>query len=1157
MQTRLSLFCDKVIEAGLLILAALIPLFLNPFSWTIFEPDKTAMMRSVTLILVLAWVVRALERGSLWKGKEALRKSLRFPLVIPTLLFLGAILLATVTSVAPRLSLWGSYRRPEGAYTLLCYVALFFLGLGVLRRLHQIERLVTAILMASLPVSLYAIMQHYGLDPLPWKGLGAEVTFRAASTQGNAIFLAAYLIMVIPLTVARFFDSFSTFTRKATCPSITLVSYALLLSVQILTLLFTQSRGPLLGLMSGMAYFFLMWTVVRGRWRWTLAVIGMAAGLLLLLILLNIPDGPLAPLRELPYLERLSQLLNPQAWGVRERILGWEGVSHLITADPARTIIGYGPDTLTVVLYPYYPREMAPLMGMLGKALLGRAHNRIFDILAGAGVVGLSAYLLLIGSLFYYGLKWLGLLQEPHQRSLFASCLVLGGVLGFLLPLLLDHSLKFVGVGIALGVVSALGMFLVASALLRRKKEKARWGSTTSLTLIALLGALVAHFTEVQFGIATASTNILFWLFAAMTAVLVGRFQTGETSHPQEATAILSAPRKEGRRRRSKRRTKPLGRRKMLKPENIPMVVYSLLSGLILTALIYAFVGSGTDLSQHHSSGIWFLLFTWILLGGLAVTIPGLSARTGSTAGTSHQNDPEWLPSFGLFLLLSGGCALLFGTFYQSIMQSGGQGTQGIVVFSLWLLFLLLALGTVLTREVAGPTLTWRKGKWWAHALLIVVTMALAIETNLNMVIADVHLKQGVLLLREKQWESAIFHYRKAVKAAPYQAMYHQCLGAAYLERWRDASQRQGVWLQESREALERAAGISPLDPNSLACLGSVYLLSAETMSEPSERERYLRRASSYYQEAASLSPWPADVYREWGQAYHDLGLYEEAIEKYRQALDCDEGDVETYLALGDAYEALGRLDQAIEAYKAGSRADPDSVDAYSSLAYEYALKGEMEKAIEVALKAAELEPDNYLVHQNLAVYHREAGKFDRAVAEAQLALESAPESGRALLEDLIAQSKQLLASAEAEERATEGQGGERLPARSDLEPIERYLSQGATYLEAGEWDKAAEMYSQALTVDPDHVGVHSALGYVYYHQGRLEDAVKENLTIVRLEPRDYTSHMNLALIYQEMGHLQKALAEAQLALAFAPQEQKPPLRELITQLETLRQGNR
>ena len=58
MQTKLSLFCDTVIEAGWLIGLIIIPLFFNMYSQRVFEPDKLALLRSIALFIVTAWVIR-------------------------------------------------------------------------------------------------------------------------------------------------------------------------------------------------------------------------------------------------------------------------------------------------------------------------------------------------------------------------------------------------------------------------------------------------------------------------------------------------------------------------------------------------------------------------------------------------------------------------------------------------------------------------------------------------------------------------------------------------------------------------------------------------------------------------------------------------------------------------------------------------------------------------------------------------------------------------------------------------------------------------------------------------------------------------------------------------------------------------------------------
>ena len=51
---------------------------------------------------------------------------------------------------------------------------------------------------------MYGLLQHHGMDPLPWQG---DVTTRIASTMGNPIFVGAYLIMVIPLTLGRLLEA--------------------------------------------------------------------------------------------------------------------------------------------------------------------------------------------------------------------------------------------------------------------------------------------------------------------------------------------------------------------------------------------------------------------------------------------------------------------------------------------------------------------------------------------------------------------------------------------------------------------------------------------------------------------------------------------------------------------------------------------------------------------------------------------------------------------------------------------------------------------------------------------------------------------------------------------------------------------------------------
>jgi len=205
-RTRVGASCEGIIEAGWLIALVGAPLFFNPSSYRVFEADRSSLLRSIATLMVVVGAIRWIE-GRFATGSRGVSRSdnsaggsLRILLVAPALLLAVAYAVSTVTSVVPRVSLWGSYHRLQGTYTTFSYLAIFFLMLRSLRRQEQMARLVSGVILASLPVALYGLLQRYGLDPLSWSG---QVSERVLSTLGNPVFLGAYLEMVVSLTLGR------------------------------------------------------------------------------------------------------------------------------------------------------------------------------------------------------------------------------------------------------------------------------------------------------------------------------------------------------------------------------------------------------------------------------------------------------------------------------------------------------------------------------------------------------------------------------------------------------------------------------------------------------------------------------------------------------------------------------------------------------------------------------------------------------------------------------------------------------------------------------------------------------------------------------------------------------------------------------------------
>lgn len=142
MTTKLSAWCERIVEAGWLAALIATPLYFNVHSSRIFEPDKIVLLRSIALLMALAWIVMGVAH---WRGRSEERKRMQQsaaenrrellslwrrlvakPLLLLTLFFLVDYIFASVVSIAPRLSVWGSYERLQGLDTTSAYLVIFF-----------------------------------------------------------------------------------------------------------------------------------------------------------------------------------------------------------------------------------------------------------------------------------------------------------------------------------------------------------------------------------------------------------------------------------------------------------------------------------------------------------------------------------------------------------------------------------------------------------------------------------------------------------------------------------------------------------------------------------------------------------------------------------------------------------------------------------------------------------------------------------------------------------------------------------------------------------------------------------------------------------------------------------------------------------------------
>ena len=70
MQTKLGIFCDKLVEAGWLAAVIIVPLYFNIYLESVFEMGKACLLRSIALVMLLAWGIRTVEK---WRSEKERR----------------------------------------------------------------------------------------------------------------------------------------------------------------------------------------------------------------------------------------------------------------------------------------------------------------------------------------------------------------------------------------------------------------------------------------------------------------------------------------------------------------------------------------------------------------------------------------------------------------------------------------------------------------------------------------------------------------------------------------------------------------------------------------------------------------------------------------------------------------------------------------------------------------------------------------------------------------------------------------------------------------------------------------------------------------------------------------------------------------------------
>lgn len=1006
---RADEFLGRFLEAGWLFAAATVPVFFNPFSDKVFEPDKALLLRFLAAVMALAWLARRAVRPD-----RAAQTPPRLRSLARVMGLLAAVNgTATLLSFLPRAALLGSEERCQGLLTFLALAAIALPAAEGVRDRARMRRLLAAMVFPSVPIALFSVGQALGLDPFPWV---AGFSGRVSSTLGNPIFAGAYfsLSFFVTLATIRLYGEDPPRGGKPAGktgrgPVRFLWAVA---ALQLAGLVLAGSRGPFLGFVAGLFVCLLLAAAAKGRAR---LAAGMAAAAVLASLVLGLalftPAGRGA-------LGRFHALLEPSDGTGRVRVLLWQEASGRFFdpkplrgpsgPDPRHALrpwLGYGPDTQRQALSAFYSPELARLEQR--DVLPDRAHNDTWDKLLETGWVGLAAYLVFLGTVASFGLGSLGLLPTAGRRRLLAACLAAGAAAGAAAPVLSGKP-EWLGASLTGGFLLALVVF---AAIPPRGRDADPGLRPACHPAAALLAGFVACLVEFQVGIPTIGTLLLLYLVAAALAGLpaAGSAEAGAAAQPaapsRRNTAAGATP------------APPAG----------VLSAGGTLAGSTLAVGLFPFLAltAQPGVPPADPATLPALILLLSVAAAPVVLRPAFNGE-GVFRFTAFTAIPPAL--LGLAWLFAGPAAPAAhdaaGLF--RLARASGAFFAFLLVFLAGVLVLLAAGLPRPARPDPGARRSGAARIAAAAALALFFTAAvLLVVHEAGRVRADIFYRRASACHRLGDVGTGAALCLEASRHDPGSAFHRHWLGVMLTDRamqdvTRGAAVSPGGFLLAppgrvsypvpseklpalgvdasmltARDALLRARAINPWLPHTGYHLGRLYGFAAAIEPDAARRQALVRRAEDCFAEAGSLCPGSVSLWTEWGALrIQRLGDHAGAARLARAAIALDDTFPAAHLLLAETRLAAGDFAGASASAEKALTAAPEDIKALDTLAYAAARAGKPDTAISATLRILEIAPGNPMawnMRKNLAILRAGKGDFPGALADVEKALATAP----------------------------------------------------------------------------------------------------------------------------------------------------------------------
>lgn len=337
-----------------------------------FVVPKTIFFRLVVDIIFIAYILLAVSNK-----KYRPRISL---LTITIAIFLGILVLTSITGVNFERSFWSVFERMTGLLTFFHLFAFYIVLTAAFRERKYWERILSVSILVAVLISFYILSSK---DPM----------MRGGGTLGNSSFFSSYLL----------FNIFFAAILLVMKPGFWRIIYGLALALFLFLLFFNPggfTKGAVSSFAIGMVVFFvglvIFYLFSLGERKFKNIAF---------LLMISLVLGAFGVFQLDSVQEKIDRLW--QSGSMQSRLIIW---SMAYKSWQERFWLGWGWENFNVPFIKYYE----PRIPLTGDIWYDRVHNIVLDTAVSSGIVGLLSYLSIFGAAIFGLLK---LLPRAGERK--------------------------------------------------------------------------------------------------------------------------------------------------------------------------------------------------------------------------------------------------------------------------------------------------------------------------------------------------------------------------------------------------------------------------------------------------------------------------------------------------------------------------------------------------------------------------------------------------------------------------------------------------------------------------------------------------------------------------------------------------------------------